>query len=155
MARFALLLAIMLAAPAAAAPRVIEGPAHVRSDGTIQIHGDVIRLFGIWLPRMQRTCSRLLDPTFCAPASVVVLFEQVRGFLLCQVVRELRDGSLEAYCGLRGRRLFEPREDLGALLIQEGLALARPDAPPEYRALERLAESQERGLWGDKFFNVR
>lgn len=155
MVRLALLLTLMLATPAGAAPRLIEGPANVRADGTIRIQGDVIRLFGVWLPRTQWTCSTLLDPTFCAPAAVVVLYEQVRGFLLCQVVRELSDGSLEAYCGLRGRRLFEPREDLGALLIQEGLALARPDAPAEYRALERLAESQERGIWGNQFFRVR
>lgn len=155
MARLVLLALLLLAPHAIAAPRLIEGPAQVREDGTIRIHGDVIRLFGIWLPRIQRTCSTLLDPTFCAPAPVVVLYEQVRGFLLCQQVRELSDGSIEAYCGKRGRRLFEPREDLGALLIQEGLALARPDAPPEYRALERLAESQERGIWGNQFLRVR
>jgi endonuclease YncB( thermonuclease family) len=155
MARLALLLAVMLAAPAVAAPRVIEGPANVLADGSIRIHGDVIRLFGIWLPRSQRTCSTLLDPTFCAPAAVVVLFEQVRGFLRCQVVQELPDGTLEAYCGKRGRRLFDPHEDLGALLIEDGFALVRPDAPAEYRALERLAESQERGFWGNKLLRVR
>ena len=40
-------------------------------------------------------------------------------------------------------------------MVQEGWALARPDAPPEYRALERLAESRELGLWGNKFVRVR
>jgi hypothetical protein len=150
-----LILLLTLAGTAVAQPRMIEGPASVEPDGSIRIFGDHIRLFGIWLPKLQRTCSTLLDPTFCAPAPVVVLYEKVRGFLLCQQVRELGDGTIEAYCGLRGRRLLDPREDLGAMLIEEGWALARPDAPPEYRALERLAESREMGIWGNKFFSVR
>lgn len=141
--------------PGAAAARMIEGPAIVRADGTIRIHDEVVRLFGIWLPRSTRTCSTLLSPTFCAPASVVVLYERVRAFLRCQVVRELDDGTVEAYCGMRARRLFEPREDLGAMLVGEGWALARADAPAEYHALQRIAESQERGIWGSKIFRLR
>jgi endonuclease YncB( thermonuclease family) len=151
----ALLVLLTLATAAQAQPRVLEGPANVNSDGTIDIQGERIRLFGIWLPDIQRTCSRLLDPTFCAASPVVVLFEKVRGFLLCQEVNELGDGTIEAYCGLRARRMLDPREDLGAMMIEEGWALARPDAPPEYRALERLAESRSMGIWGDKFFSVR
>lgn len=150
------LLALLAATmPGGAAARTIEGPATVRSDGTIHIHNDVIRLFGIWLPRTGRTCSTLLNPTFCAPAPVVVLYERVRGFLLCQAVRALDDGTIEAYCGIRARRLFEPREDLGAMLVAEGWAVARSDAPAEYHALQRIAESQELGIWGNKVFQVR
>jgi hypothetical protein len=151
----ALLVFLAFTGAAHAQPRIFEGPANVQSDGSIDIHGDRIRLFGIWLPNIQRTCSRLLDPTFCASSPVVVLFEKVRGFLLCQQVSELGDGTFEAYCGLRARRMLDPREDLGAMMIEEGWALARPDAPPEYRALERLAESRGMGIWGDKFFSVR
>jgi hypothetical protein len=152
---FALVLGLLVAGAALAQPRIIEGPAHVQKDGSIDIHGDRIRLFGVWLPEIQRSCSIMLDPTFCAAAPVVVLYEKVRGFLLCQQVRQLGDGTIEAYCGLRARRMLDPREDLGAMLIEEGWALARPDAPPEYRALERLAESRGLGIWGETFFSVR
>jgi endonuclease YncB( thermonuclease family) len=148
--------AVLLAAPAAvAAPWVIEGPARVLEDGTLDIGGERVRLYGIWLPRLGRTCSTLLRPTFCAPIPVVVLYEKVQRFLACEVVRRLSDGTLEAFCGSRGRRLFDPREDLGAAMVEEGWALARTDAPPEYRALERLAESRGLGLWGDKTVRVR
>ena len=84
-----------------------------------------------------------------------MLFQKVEAFLLCQEVQRLTDGSIEAYCGTRARRLFNPREDLGAWMVQHDWALARPDAPPEYRALERLAESRELGMWGNNFFRVR
>ena len=145
----------LLLMPAAAAPRMLEGSAVVREDGSIVVAGEVVHLYGIWIPQTDRTCSSLRSPTFCAPSSVVVLYQKVRSFLLCQEVQRLADGSIEAFCGTRARRLFDPREDLGAWMIQEGWALARPDAPPEYRALERLAESRELGMWGNKFFHVR
>lgn len=156
LARLLLLAALLLPPVAAsAAPWVIEGPARVLSDGTIEVGDERIRLYGIWLPQSGRTCSTLLRPTFCAPRSVVVLFEKVQGFLTCEVVRRLADGTLEAFCGQRARRLFDPHEDVGAAMVEQGWALAKPDAPPEYRALERLAESQELGLWGAKITNVR
>jgi endonuclease YncB( thermonuclease family) len=50
------------------------------------------------------------------------------------------DGSISAICWKRGA-------DLGAYLISQGLALAGPDAPFEYQALERIAESNGRGIW--------
>lgn len=147
---------LALAAPAAeAAPRQLEGSAVVREDGSIAIAGEIVRLFGIWIPQTGRTCTSLQNPTFCAPGSVQVLNQKVRGFLLCQEVRRLDDGSIEAYCGQRGRRMLDPRQDVGAWMVQEGWALARPDAPPEYRALERLAESRELGLWGNRFVRIR
>ena len=147
---------LMLSAAAAdAAPRELEGAAIVREDGSIAIAGEIVRLYGIWIPQTERVCTTLQVPTFCAPSAVQVLFQKVRGFLLCREVQRLSDGSIEAYCGQRARRLFDPRQDVGAWMVQEGWALARPDAPPEYRALERLAESRELGLWGDKFVRVR
>lgn len=146
---------LLLSVSAEAAPRTFEGSATVREDGSLVVAGEVVRLYGVWIPRLDRICTSQQIPTFCGPSGVVVLQQKIRGFLLCQEVRRLTDGSIEAYCGQRGRRLFDPREDLGAWMVQEGWALARPDAPPEYRALERLAESREVGIWGDKFVRVR
>ena len=37
---------------------------------------------------------------------------------------------------------------MAAWLISEGWALALPDAPFEYVALERIAHAQQRGVWG-------
>lgn len=127
----------------------------VRDDGTLSIGGTPVRLFGIYLPQTERTCRTVIRPPVCAPKAVLVLENKVTGFVRCEIVRRGPDGVLEGICGQRGRDLFGPREDLGAFLVQEGFALAAPEAPAEYFALERLAESRELGLWGNKFLNIR
>lgn len=133
----------------------MDGLAIVRDDGTLSIGGTVVRLFGIYLPQLERSCRTSIRPPVCAPKAVLVLENKVRGFVRCEIVRRGADGVLEGICGQRGRDSFAPREDLAAFLVQEGFALAAPEAPPEYRALERLAESRELGLWGNQFVNIR
>jgi endonuclease YncB( thermonuclease family) len=135
--------------------RVVDGLANVRSDGTLSVGGTAVRLFGIYLPLYERTCRFVIRPPSCAPKAVLVLEDRIKGFVRCELVRRGADGILEGICGQRTRDLFGPREDLGAYLVQEGFALASPYAPPEYFALERLAESRELGLWGNKFLNFR
>jgi hypothetical protein len=61
--------------------------------------------------------------------------------------RELPDGSLSAICYV-DRTSFDPGEDLAAYLIQRGWALALPNAPFEYHALEKIASTRELGVWG-------
>jgi hypothetical protein len=77
------------------------------------------------------------------------LRRKVGGFVHCAIVAERGDGSLEGFCSTAGRGVLDPRTDLGAWLIEQGLALAGDLAPPEYISLERLAEAQGRGLWAD------
>jgi endonuclease YncB( thermonuclease family) len=57
------------------------------------------------------------------------------------------DGSISAICWTK-RSNFSEGTDLGAYLIREGLALAGPDAPFEYQALERIAQTNGLGVWG-------
>jgi endonuclease YncB( thermonuclease family) len=138
-----------------AAPRVVDGLAIVLGDGTLSVGGTRVRLFGIYIPQLERTCSTVIRPPFCAPKSVIVLEQKVQGFVRCEIVRFGPDGVPEGICGQRGRDLFGPREDLAAYLVQKGFALAAPEAPPEYIALERLAQSRELGLWGAKLLELR
>jgi endonuclease YncB( thermonuclease family) len=147
------LLALLL--PGAAGAAVLDGPALVQDDGTLSVAGRTVRLYGIWIPQFGRTCSTTIRPTRCAPRAVLLLDYKVTGFVRCEEVQRLPDGSVEAFCSIRARRLFDPREDLGAWMVQNGLAFARPDAPAEYVLLERLAESQEQGFWGPNIFNVK
>lgn len=121
----------------------------------MSVGGTVVRLFGIYLPQLERSCRTVVRPPVCAPKAVLVLEGKVRGFVRCEIVRRGPDGTPEGICGQRGRDPFGPREDLAAFLVQEGFALAMPEAPPEYHALERLAQSRELGLWGNRFLNVR
>lgn len=138
-----------------AASRVVDGLATVYDDGTLSVGGTRVRLFGIYLPLLERTCRSVIRPAACAPKAALVLKDKVTGFVRCELVRRGGDGVLEGICGQRTRDLFGPRLDLGAYLVQEGFALAGPEAPYEYFALERLAESRELGLWGNKFLNFR
>jgi endonuclease YncB( thermonuclease family) len=141
-------------APAQAAT-VVDGLVIVREDGTLSVGGTRVRLFGIYLPQFERDCRTSIRPPVCAPKAVLVLVDNVDGFVRCEIVRRGPDGVAEGICGQRGRDLFAPREDIGAFLVQEGFALAAPEAPPEYFALERLAESRGLGLWGSPFVNIR
>ena len=42
---------------------------------------------------------------------------------------------------------FNAVVDLGANLISAGMALAGPNAPFEYQALERIARATHQGIW--------
>ena len=139
---------------ASAAGRVIDGLAIVQADGALRVAGETVYLWGVYLPRLQRTCSTFVRPPRCGAPSILVLDDLVAGFVRCEVVRAGRD-AVQAVCTRRGRDLFGPREDIAADLIQRGWALAAEDAPPQYRALEALARSREAGLWGPKILNLR
>lgn len=135
---------------------MVDGLAVVRADGVLSVGGTPVRLAGVYLPPSERTCRTLVRPVFCGLSrSVVVLERKVDGFVRCEIVGRGPDGVAEGFCGRRTRDLFGPREDIGALLVEEGFALAAPGAPAEYFALERLAESRQLGLWGAKLLEVR
>lgn len=144
------------AGPASAqGSQVVDGLAIVRDDGVLAVGGREVRLFGILVPQLERTCRTLIRPPVCAPKAVLVLKAKADGFVRCEIVRRGSDGVAEGVCSVRGRDLFGPRQDLGAYLLQEGFALAAPEAPPTYHALERLAQTRELGLWSDQFLRLR
>ena len=149
----ALLLGALVPAEGWAA-RVLDGLALVQADGSLRVAGETVYLYGVYLPRLERTCSTFVRPPRCGAPSVLVLNDLVEGFVRCQVVRQGRD-AVQAVCTQAGRDLFGPREDIAATLVQNGWALAAENAPPEYRALEALARSREVGLWGPKILNLR
>lgn len=128
----------------------MDGLAHVQDDGSLRIAGRTIRLFGIYIPQGDRSCRTVIQPVRCAPKAVLVLEGKVRGFVRCEIVR-----PGEGICSVRGDDGLDSREDLGGFLLEEGFALARPDAPSPYPALERLAQAQERGLWSTRTLNLR
>ena len=72
---------------------------------------------------------------------------KIQGFVTCQEMGTYDDGSISAVCWTR-RSGASGSVDLGAYLIREGLALAGPDAPFEYQALERIAQTNGLGVWG-------
>ncbi|MDX1541565.1 MAG: hypothetical protein R3349_09200 [Geminicoccaceae bacterium] len=149
-----LLVAFGGALPVAALPDQIKSYAVVHRDGSLTVQGRRIRLFGIFLPSTDRVCDSRLRPVRCGSRVAAALRIKITGFVDCRPQFAYNDGSVAAVC-FTGRRFGEPGDDLGAFLIEEGLALAGPDAPFEYRALERIAESQGRGVWGGFVDRIR
>lgn len=142
-------LLVTLAGPAAvgAFPERIQSYAVIHGDGSLTVQGRRIHLFGIFLPPSERVCESRIRPVRCGSRAATALRIKVTGFVDCRPQFAYNDGSLAAVCRT-GARFGKPGVDLGAWLIEEGLALAGPDAPFSYRALERIAESRGRGVWG-------
>jgi endonuclease YncB( thermonuclease family) len=124
------------------------GPAWVGADASLTIHGRTVRLAGIYVPRTTRFCQTFISPSRCNSRAALALDLHIDTHMVrCDVLGRSADGGLAGVCWIAGRYLREG-EDLGAWLITRGWALASPDAPFEYVALERIARSQGRGVWG-------
>jgi endonuclease YncB( thermonuclease family) len=136
-----------LAAERAAAIEPITGLARVAADGTLVVGDRRVRLFGIFIPLDGRQCRTWLRPPLCAAPAVLALSNRITGFVRCEPRRLRDDGVIEAVCFARAQRLGAGDDDLAAQLLLEGWALAGPDAPFEYRGLERIAERRGVGLW--------
>ena len=138
-------LALVLAfgvAPLPSAGAEFTSYALVREDGSMLIDGRVVRLYGIYIPDTGTTCRTFISPPECGTRAALALeFKTGTHFVTCREVAPLSDGSVSAVC-------WADEEDLAAYLIRNGWALARPEAPFEYAALERIAERQGIGVWG-------
>jgi len=140
-------LLLLMLGTAAAADFDFEGHGIVRDDGSLLVGNRVVHLFGIYMPETDRQCRRWESPARCAERGVLALDFIVEGFIRCVVRGRNADGSIQATCW-QGRSSFDPGIDLAAYLIERGWALALPNAPFEYHALERIARAHEMGVWG-------
>ena len=145
MAVFVLLLGLISIAPATA--REFEGHAIVRDDGSLLIKNRVVHLSGIYVPSTNRQCRSWITPVRCDERAVLALDFFVKGFITCFEQVRNADGSVDATC-YRDRSSFDPGTDLAAYLIERGWAVALPNAPFEYHAMERIARNREIGVWG-------
>lgn len=115
--------------------------AQVRPDASLLVGSRVVRLYGIYIPPMGRTCRSNVRPARCGSHAMLALDFKIRGFVRCWQVYRNRDRSVTALCRNRG-------VDLAAYLVERGWAVARPDGPFEYRVLERIARNRSMGVWG-------
>lgn len=150
-----LLMLLLVAAPASGAPASIKSYAIVRDDATLIVRGRQIRLFGIFIPQTGRVCEGRIRPAQCGTRAAQALRLKIQGFIECRPQVELGDGSLAAICYADGRSMLDPKIDLGAWLVQEGLAVAGPNAPFAYHTYERIARANERGVWGFQVDQIR
>ena len=115
----------------------------------LRVTGRKIRLYGIYIAPTDRFCRSTIRPVRCASRAVLALDFRIQGLVRCQPRRRHADGSLSAVCRVPGDgSILSPDIDLAAYLLREGWAVALPGAPFEYLALERIAQSRQRGIWG-------
>jgi len=126
---------------AAAFAESFTGLASVKNDGSLVVDGRPVRLYGIYIPPTEESCRTFERPPKCAPRAVLALDFKITGFVRCEPKARNDDGTLSALCWSEGT-------DLGAYLLERGWALALPDAPFDYVALERIARSRGLGVWG-------
>ena len=143
----AVLFAVLAAIVAAPAAADFRSYAIVQYDASMIIQGRHVYLYGIYIPQQGQLCDKNVRPTFCGNRAAVALDFKIQGFVTCREMGTYEDGSVSAICWT-GVSNFKQGEDLSAYLISNGLALAGPDAPYEYRALERIAQANGIGVWG-------
>jgi len=120
----------------------IDGYAFVNDDGTLRMRGRTIRLYGIHVPKTGVTCKSGFRPPLCGTrAAVALTFKLNAGWPHCEPVERHSDRSITARCHV-------DETDLSAYLLESGWAVAMPDAPIEYQALEKIARSRRIGVWG-------
>lgn len=127
--------------------RTFHSYAFVNEDGSLRISGRTIHLHGIHIPSTGKTCKFFINPPLCGSRAAVALKFKIQGFVHCETTGINRDGSFTAQCRVN-KSTFDEGLDLSAYLLEQGWALALPDAPFHYSALEKVARHHHLGLWG-------
>ena len=119
----------------------VSSYAFVNDDGSLRIKGRTYRLHGVYIPPTAESCHTFERPVPCGSRAALALDFKIQGFVRCERRHRNHDGTISAYCTTDG-------EDLAAYLLKRGWALALPDAPFEYQALEKIARHRGLGVWG-------
>jgi endonuclease YncB( thermonuclease family) len=113
----------------------------ITENGLLRIRGEFYRLDGLYIPQVSNLCDSSFTHVSCEVRNAVqALNSRINGFVHCVDHGVNADGTLSAYCSFGD-------DDLGAFLVRNGYAMAAPNAPYQYFALENLARHQGRGLW--------
>jgi endonuclease YncB( thermonuclease family) len=121
--------------------RLLEGRIHVVDGDSLRMGGTDIRLKGIDAPELRQTCRRSGRPYPCGQESRQALLRLVGdGPVRCRVTGRDRYGRSLARCTMG-------EADLGAVLVQEGHALAYGG----YVREEASARKRSAGLWSGEF----
>lgn len=139
-------LVILLALPAHAEVRVIDGD-------TMDVDGVRVRLHGIDAPEGKQSCQREGVAWLCGQEAAKALREHVRGKeLACETKDRDRYGRAVAVC-----RTVELSDFIGKLpindwMVRQGWALDyRQYSKGAYADAEREAREGKRGLWAGTF----
>jgi endonuclease YncB( thermonuclease family) len=141
-----LLMGIALAQDAGAAADIVSY-AIVQDDATLRVRGKTIRLYGVYVADTRPFCDSTFRPTRCQTRAAVALASRIQDFVRCVPQVTYSDRSIGAYCSVAGTGTPSRQIDLGAYLIEQGWAVALPQAPFAYHTLEEIAKVNGRGVW--------
>ncbi len=134
----------MLAPPALGQSAKLE---IVVIDGdTLEVGGQVLRLYGIDAPELGQTCLDKSKRWRCGLQAAVELrgLLSIWGNVECGTIRAADEG-IRAIC-------HDPQfNDPAEVLLARGLATALPDSIPAYRRAEIQAKAAKLGIWRGEF----
>lgn len=138
----------LLAVPAVAdagRAQVMTGQALVLDGDTILLDLEKIRLIGLDAPELRQTCVRDGVEWPCGVAARDALATRIEGVTLtCDLSGRLSYGRALAVC--RAGRV-----DIGAWLVEQGLAVTDSRFPTTYHPAEDRARLARRGVWAGTF----
>ena len=145
------LLLMLLLLPITAHAADYNSYAIVKDDGTLRVQGRTIWLYGIRIPPTYESCLTFMRPPRCGPRAILMLELKIDPYFVhCHEMSRNADRSINARCTSQG-------EDLSAYMLENGWAVALPNAPPEYKTLEKSARAKYLGIWrllpGDMIIN--
>jgi endonuclease YncB( thermonuclease family) len=120
----------------------ISGELRVFDGDTLEVGPLVIRLHGIDAPELAQTCARADGSTWPCGREVSDRLATLlaAGDLSCEALDRDRYGRVIARCTAGGH-------DVGARLVNEGLAWAFAEYSGDYIEAEAEAKQAERGIW--------
>lgn len=136
---------VLLWQPALAHAQVITGPARAVDGDTLDMTGQRIRLHGIDAPEAEQACDRAGEPWACGKEATATLTTLVSAGPAECVQREIDVyGRSVATCRVGNL-------DLGLAMVAAGLAVALPEASPDYKDNEAQRRAMKIGIWGGSF----
>lgn len=119
----------------------ISGPISVIDGDTFEVAGTKVRLHAIDAPESAQTCQTAQNANWACGGWVTrAVSDRYQGVMAnCSTIELDRYGRTVARCSALG-------EDVGAWLVQEGMAFAYVEYGTDYVGIERKAASLDRGL---------
>jgi len=119
----------------------IVGKARVIDGDTLEVGGQVIRLYGLDAPESGQACTAGSAPWPCGEnAAFALAYATAEHWLRCEEKGRDAAGHIVAVC-------FAGPYDVGARLVREGWARASPAASPGYVEEEAQAKRAGAGIW--------
>ncbi len=139
----ALVIALCLLATPALAD--VAGVVSLIDGDTIGVHGQRIRLHGIDAPESRQLCRLDGKPWRCGKDAANALADKIAPRpVTCEDLGHDRYKRIIARCTVAG-------EDMGAWMVQQGLALASRRYSHDYVDEEADARAARRGIWAGEF----